>query len=108
MKPSNCVTTFSFVVFTLGLLANSPAIAASSDAQATPGDSACGTTVEANLAAARKALQSNDRTTRAALACLIAATTSLNEHLRNLDQGRLASGELRAPETDLPLAASRR
>jgi hypothetical protein len=106
MKLSNCVTTFSFVVFTLGLLANSPALAASSEVQATP--EACGSTIEANLATAQKSLESNGKTTRTAVSCLIAATASLNEHLHNLDQGRLASGELRAPETDLPLTASRR
>jgi hypothetical protein len=99
---------FPATVFALGLLLAFPAVAASSDALATPGDSACGSTIEANLAAAQKALQANDKTTRAALVCLIAATASLSEHLRNLDQGRLASGELRAPETNLPLTASRR
>jgi hypothetical protein len=39
---------------------------------------ACGTTIEDNVSAARKALQSNDKTTRAALACLIDAVSALN------------------------------
>jgi hypothetical protein len=51
----------------------------SSESQLAQGASAasCGTTVEANLTVARKALQSNDKATRAALACLIEAVSTL-------------------------------
>lgn len=57
----------------------------------------CGTTVDAKLAAARKALQANDNATRGALACLIAATSALNEEVHNNKIGRQASGMLSAP-----------
>jgi len=86
--------------FALGLLLASPAVAANSDAQATLGDSACGVTVETNLAAAQKALQSNDKATRAALACLVAATSALNEKVRNDKIGEQASGMLAVPVRD--------
>jgi hypothetical protein len=55
----------------------SPAFADSGDAQAKLSESACGSTVEANLATARKALQSSDRATRTALTCLIEAVSKL-------------------------------
>jgi hypothetical protein len=57
----------------------------------------CGTTVDAKLAAARKALQANDNATRAALACLIAATSALNEEVHNNKIGKQTSGMLAAP-----------
>jgi hypothetical protein len=57
----------------------------------------CGTTVDDKLAAARKALQANDNATRAALACLIAATSALNEEVHNDEKGKQASGMLAAP-----------
>ena len=57
----------------------------------------CGTTIEENLTAARKALQSDDKATRAALACLIEATSTLDEKLRNDEQGQQQSGMLRFP-----------
>jgi hypothetical protein len=95
MKLSSCVTTFSFLVFTLGLLANSPTAAASGEVEATP--EACGSTIEANLAAAQKSLQSNGKTTRTAVACLIEATTALNEKVHNDRIGQQASGMLSVP-----------
>lgn len=99
---------FPATAFALGLLFASPVLAASSVASETLDDSLCGSTVEANLAAAQKAMQANDKTTRTALACLIAATASLNERIQNLELGRFATGELRAPHTDQPLSASHR
>jgi len=57
----------------------------------------CGTTVDDKLAAARKALQANDKATRAALACLIAATSALNEEVHNDEIGKQTSGMLAAP-----------
>jgi hypothetical protein len=57
----------------------------------------CGTTVDDKLAAARKALQANDNATRAALACLIAATSALNDQVHNDEKGKQASGMLAAP-----------
>jgi hypothetical protein len=57
----------------------------------------CGTTVDDKLAAARKALQANDNATRAALACLIAATSALNDQVHNDEKGKPASGMLAAP-----------
>jgi len=99
---------FSLVAVAL-LFTLSPALAnaaqASGTTPAVQADSAaaCGATVEDNLAAAQKALQSNDNAARAALACLIAATATLNEHVRNLDQGRSATGRLAAPITPLQL-----
>lgn len=57
----------------------------------------CGKTVDAKLAAARKALQANDNATRTALACLIAATSALNEEVHNNKIGKPTSGMLAAP-----------
>ncbi len=97
------------IVFTLGLLAIHPVFAAN---DAPPISSAattatCGATVEDNLAAARKALQSDDKAARAALACLLEATSALNDRLSNDEQGRPASGFLRFPtRTDVPSGAS--
>jgi hypothetical protein len=85
---STLCDAFPATTFALGLLFASPVLAASGDAQAPLGDNACGSTVEANLAAARKALQSDDKTTRATLGCLIAATNALNERVRSLEQSR--------------------
>jgi hypothetical protein len=85
---STLCDAFPATTFTLGLLFASPVLAASGDAQAPLGDNACGSTVEANLAAAQKALVSNDKAARAALACLMAATSALNERVRSLEQSR--------------------
>ena len=96
------------VVFAL-LFTLSPALANAAQASGTTpaaqaeSSAACGATVEDNLAAAQKALQSNDKAARAALACLIAATATLNEQVRNLDRGRSAAGKLAAPITSLQL-----
>ena len=57
----------------------------------------CGATIDDNLAAARQSLGANDAASRAALACLIEATAALNARVRNFDEGRSASGKLRAP-----------
>jgi hypothetical protein len=66
---------------------------------ATPSQSpaGCGATIEDNLAAAQKAMQSDDKATRAALACLIEATAALNRQVQNLDQTRSPAGALRVP-----------
>ena len=69
---------------------------------------ACGTTVEENLAAARKALQSDDKTAHAALACLIEATSALNKKLDPTEPGGQQPGMLHAPVSDVPVQPSRR
>jgi hypothetical protein len=69
---------------------------------------ACGTTIEENLAAARKALQSNNAETQAALVCLIEATSALNERLQAAGPGGQQSGMLHAPVSDVPVQPSRR
>jgi hypothetical protein len=56
--------------------------AASQPAQGTSASS-CGTTVDDKLAAARKALQTTDKDTRAALACLIEAVSTLETQGRD-------------------------
>jgi hypothetical protein len=73
---------------------------------ATPGQSpeACGATIEDNLAAAQRAVQSDDKATRAALVCLIEATAALNRQVQNLDQGRSPAGALRVPAMTFPPA----
>jgi hypothetical protein len=97
--------TFLFVALTL-FLAGQAAIAADAVTQVTP--SACGPTVEDKLAAARKALQSDDKATRAALACLIEATSALNKRLQASELGGQQSGMLHAPVSDVPVQPSRR
>jgi hypothetical protein len=63
----------------------------------------CGKTVEENLAAARQALQSGDASQRAALACLIEATSALNERLRPNNSGQAQSGLAHMPVLDVPV-----
>ena len=55
---------------------------------ATPIANGCGATVEDNLAAAQKALQSNDKATRAALVCLLEATSTLNDRVHGCEESR--------------------
>jgi hypothetical protein len=62
----------------------------------------CGATIEDNLAAAQKAIQSDDKATRAALACLIEATAALNRQVQNLAQSRSPAGALRVPTMTFP------
>jgi hypothetical protein len=61
----------------------------------------CGATVEDNLAAAQKALQSNDATAHLALVCLIEAESSLDKRLKAVES-RNASGTLTAPVVATP------
>ncbi len=63
--------------------------------------SSCGKTVEDKLAAARRALQTNDTASQAALACLIEATASLNDRLRGYEADRSQFGLLHAPSRDI-------
>lgn len=97
----------SFIALAILIIVTAPQIAIAGDAdRAAPIERACGATVKDNLAAAQKALGAGNAD-RAALACLIDATAALNERLQNLDQGRSASGELRAPSIDFPPATAR-
>jgi hypothetical protein len=96
----------SFLIpFALALLTTSQTAQAAATSPAPPSQSpaGCGATIEDNLAAAQKAIQSDDKATRAALACLIQATAALNRQVQNLDQGRSPAGALRAPTTTFPL-----
>ena len=88
----HCLIAFVFVVG-----AAAPAWAES----ASPQSGNCGATVEDNLAAARQALPSNDAALRASLACLIAATASLNDRLRALEAGGKPTGLLHVPSRDI-------
>jgi hypothetical protein len=101
MTCRNRVLTFSFVALIL-FLAGETAFSANAVTQASPNPNACGTTVEENLAAARKALQSDDKTTRAALACLIDAVSTLNA--QRLDEVRGDGGRvIHVPQASKPL-----
>jgi len=95
----------SFLIpFALALLTTSQTVQATATSSATPGQSAagCGATIEDNLAAAQKAMQSDDKATRAALTCLIEATAALNRQVQNLDQGRSPAGALHMPTLNFP------
>jgi hypothetical protein len=67
----------------------------------------CGATVEENIVAAQKALQSNDAAARGALVCLLQATDALNDRLRDVEQGRSKRGTLTAPTTSYTLQPGR-
>jgi hypothetical protein len=67
----------------------------------------CGTTVEETLAAAQRALQSNDAAARVALVCLMQATVILNDRLHDVEQGRSKAGTLTAPTTSYMLQQGR-
>jgi aminoglycoside phosphotransferase family enzyme len=97
----------SRVLLSVLLLSLAIAPARASETTQTGGTHACGKSIQENLAAARQALQSNDTATRAALVCIAEATAALNERVENLDQGRSATGELRAPFLDFPPPPSR-
>jgi hypothetical protein len=97
----------SFLIpFALALLTTSQTVQAAATSPAPPSQSpaGCGATIEDNLAAAQKAMQSDDKATRAALACLIEATAALNRQVQNLDQGRSPAGALRVPTMTFPPA----
>ena len=97
----------SFLIpFALALLTTSQTARAAATSPAPPSQSpaGCGATIEDNLAAAQKAMQSDDKATRAALACLIEATAALNRQVQNLDQGRSPAGALRVPTMTFPPA----
>ncbi len=84
-----CVSVFLILVTLSGACAASSSATGTGDTtQAKVGDSACGTTVEDGLAFAQKALQSNNEDARAALGCLIVATSALNERVHSLEQSR--------------------
>jgi len=99
--------SLSFLVLVaLALLVTSQAVRAAGTPPATQieGAASCGTTTAEQIAAARKALAATDaRSERAALACLIEATRSLDEKLDNYQQGRPAAGALHVPQTDFPI-----
>jgi hypothetical protein len=61
----------------------------------------CGASVEENLTAAQKALQSNDATARVALVCVIEAENDLDKRLKAVES-RNASGALTAPVVATP------
>jgi hypothetical protein len=97
----------SFLIpFALALLTTSQTTlaAATSPAPQSQTLAGCGATIEDNLAAAQKAMQSDEKATRAALACLIEATATLNRQVQNLDQGRSPAGALRVPTMTFPPA----
>jgi hypothetical protein len=62
------------------------------------GKTICGASVADNLAAAQKALQSNNGALRPALTCLIEATVALNDRVHNDEDGHPASGVLVLPK----------
>lgn len=76
-----------FVSAVLAMLIASPCMRALADNAPKPAHtgsaSSCGTTIDDQLAAARRALQTDDAAIRVALTCLIGATASLNERVRN-------------------------
>jgi hypothetical protein len=92
--------SLSFLLLIVSALLIAPP---SSRAQTAPSTNSqnCGTTVEDNLAAAHKALQSNDAATRTALACLIEAENGLDNRLKAVES-RNASGVLTAPVVTTP------
>jgi len=71
----------------------------SSRAQAKPPASSenCGATLNENLAAAQKALQSDSKDTRGALVCLVAATIALNKRVSDDEDGHPQAGILHMP-----------
>jgi hypothetical protein len=95
------------ICFVLALLAAPPSTRAenaSPPAAQTGSARGCGTTVEDKLAAARKALQSNDQDMRAALGCLIQATGILNDRLKSSEQrDSRQSGMMHMPVLDVPV-----
>jgi hypothetical protein len=92
--------SFSFLLLVASALL---IVQPSSRAQTAPPTNSqnCGATVAENLAAAQKALQSNDATTRAALGCLIEAENDLDKRLKAVES-RNASGALTAPVVATP------
>lgn len=101
MTRRDSIPHFLFLALALGLSAINPVLAAN-DAPPTAAiatAAVCAATTNDQLAAARKALQSDDRAARAALACLIDATSRLNDQLKNCQQGRSASGVWHVPTT---------
>ena len=60
--------------------------------------SACGKNIDENIAAAQKALQSNDNASHIALTCLIDATIAINQRMHNDEDGHPVSGVLSLPK----------
>jgi hypothetical protein len=92
--------SLSFLILIASALLIAPP---SSRAQITPPTNSrnCGATVEENLAAAQRALQSKDKDTREALFCLIEATSALDNRVRNDEDGHPQSGTLHMPMRDI-------
>jgi len=92
--------SLSFLILIASALLVAPP---SSRAQTAPPTNSqnCGTTVEENLAAAQKTLQSSDAATRAALGCLIEAENNLDKRLKAVES-RNTSGTLTAPVVATP------
>jgi hypothetical protein len=104
MTRRNFVLTFSFVAFAL-FPAGPSAFAADSASQVTQSPTACGATVQDDLAAARKALQTDDRATRVALVCLMEAiSASTDKHCGHNLNAAPQSGMLHAPVSDAAVA----
>jgi hypothetical protein len=68
--------------------------------------STCGKTIDEKLAAAQKALQSNGADARAAVGCLIEATTAIKQTLHSCDADHSQYGLLHVTPRDEPFAPS--
>jgi hypothetical protein len=90
-----------FIALTILILCATPQCARAGEAS--PASPVCGKTVEDNLTAARQALQSSDKDSRAALACLIEATSALNDRLSAGGSGQARSGLAHMPVLDVPV-----
>jgi hypothetical protein len=98
MRLRNCAALFlgALVFFAA---TTQPICAAQAD---TPAPAPCGKTVADNLAAAQKAIQSNNAAMHSALVCLIEATGTLNNQVQTITAGRDASGALNVPSAVTP------
>jgi hypothetical protein len=99
----SCAVVFFIALFFTTSPAWADSVAPPAQGKSTP---SCGTTIDDNLAAARRALHTNDGSANAALFCLIEATTALNEHVSALDEARSSPAVRHALDMNKPVAAS--
>jgi len=76
-----CVLFLAALLLPSPTQANTPSDAPSQQPNPSTNSVTCALSVDAQLAAARKALQANDASMHAALACLITTTSDLNDKL---------------------------
>jgi uncharacterized membrane protein YccC len=109
MARRNPILKLLSIAFALGLLASHSVFAANDAAPATSAatTATCRATVDEQIAAARKALQSNDPTARAALACLIETTTALNKRLQGLESAGARPVMFSVPVLNVPVPPGR-